>query len=189
MGVAVIAGGFDLVAGFDNTISPIPFDFINLGFQMCFFTFLVKVFDYRKNPLPKKLKRSYEFFEKFGNLSLTIYLFDGILSTILYRVYIASIGNTFRGDFSMIIIFIQTVIIFWVVLVNLFHRHNYKFSMEWFLLNLKSGRFLKRKKSQENSKKTLILSETNADNIQLKMEKTPYLLFSNPAENLIPWIY
>jgi hypothetical protein len=189
LGLIVLIGGFDLIAGFDNTISPIPVDFINLGFQMCFFTFLVKKFDYRNKPLSRSLKRSYEFFEKFGNLSLTIYLFDGLLSTVLYRVYLSSIGNTFRGDFSMIIIFIQTVMIVWIALVKLFHRYNYKFSMEWLLLNLKSGGFLKRKKSQGNSKKAHTIVETNADKLHLKTENPSYLLFSNPVEKNIPWIY
>ena len=148
IGLFIIISGYDILKGFYNTITPIPIEFLNLGLQLILMTYLLRIFDFRSRGMSTSMKKSLEFFQAFGSMSLTIYLFEGVINRILYNIFVLMRGYEFRGDFSLIIIFVQVNVIFWIFIIKVAKKHQYKYSVEWIIFKLKREipKLLKRKR-------------------------------------------
>ena len=163
IGLIVIFSGYDILKGFYNTITPIPIEFLNIGLQLMLLTFLLRIFDFRSRGMSTQMKKSLEFFQAFGSLSLTIYLFEGVINSIFYNIFVLMRGYQFRGDFSLIIIYVQVNVLFWIFIIKIAKKHQNKYSIEWFIFKLKRKipKLLKRKsKSKEH---TVAKSHGNID--------------------------
>ncbi len=125
-----LIAGYDFLQGFNQNIVPIPLEFFNLGSQMIVFLYFYQKFDYSQQPHSTEMKRWTKKMLNYSRLSLTIFILEPVVGQLMYILYVSLIGDSFIGDYSMMIVFCQSLIIFWELAVRVWAKKKFKYSFE-----------------------------------------------------------
>ncbi len=128
--------GFDVISGFHEEMVPLPLQYLNIGLQIIVTLILLNVFDFRNRPLSKNTQKFISAIQKYSALSLTVYVLEPFFSQLWYMLFETMYGGPFFMELPKILLYLETCIIFWWILVKLWDQGKYKFSLEWVMKNL-----------------------------------------------------
>ena len=141
----------------------------NLGGQMVVFTALLKI-DYsspKKREIHKKRAR---IFSLFGNLTLTVYFFEGINSILLYRIFTSIFSINFVSNVWLVFLYEGLIFLIWVIILTLWCQLKFNFTIEYWIgqIENKVRKFFNQRYVQENEPELDVFSEIKNPIIVLK---------------------
>ena len=131
--------GFDPIEKFAEEHVPLPLQFLNLGLQVLVVIWQAKLHDYRpakKAPIRKKsiVGRLSTMFQRYGALSLTIFMLESFISIIYYKITLEITGlSRLDLNIGVALCFEFACILTWFVIVKMWKKHNFKYSAEWMI--------------------------------------------------------
>ena len=127
---------------------PITVYLLNIGLQILLATFLIGRMEYSPRKQRIKSARRSIWLRRFGLMALTIYMFEGILSEILAKIYVQFWPvYPFPSNIVAILTFILLFISIWSIILKSWEKINFKFSLEWMIVNI-VGKLRGRKSSR-----------------------------------------
>ena len=130
---------FDIVGNFAKNHMALPMHLFNLGIQVWVLVFQAKLHDFRskdKKPIRENsiLGRISTILKRYSSLSLTIFLFESLLSIIFYRLLLAVTGLPGIDDkIGLIVVYDLFCILIWFLIINNWDKHHNKYSAEWMI--------------------------------------------------------
>ena len=138
-GLIIIAGIFIGIYGIpDLTLPywPIAMVTINLAIMFTVLIFSIIRFDYATDhKIKKRVKRSI-FFRRFNMITLTIFVFESIISVIWSKVFTFFLKDPFPYNILADFIFLFCVIGTWYVILRIWENYDFKYSIEWMMMRL-----------------------------------------------------
>jgi hypothetical protein len=115
---------------------PITIYLLNIGLQILFFTLLIIKMEYPDYEARKKIAKRTTGVRRFGLLALTVYIFEGMLSDILGKLYIPLWGPGFvlKDSPLAMAIFVALDLGVWYLILRIWERWDFKYSIEWWLV-------------------------------------------------------
>ncbi len=117
---------------------PLELLFFSLGCMLLFFPGLVKKIEYASQEEKIRIAKRSLFIRRFGVATLTLYIIEGTLNTVLSSIFHKIFGqlnnfnqpNAFMTNVPAILLFVLTYIVFWFIFVYFWSKIGYKFGFE-----------------------------------------------------------
>lgn len=139
VGLIILAGIFIGTYGIpDLTLSywPIAIVTINLAIMFTVLIFGFLRFDYAsENKMKKRVNRSV-FFRRFNMITLTIFVFESILSVLWARIFTFFLNDPFPYNILADLLFLFCVIGTWYVILRIWELFDFKYSIEWVMIKI-----------------------------------------------------
>jgi hypothetical protein len=126
--------GFDIVSGFAYEMTPWPLQFNVIGSQIITLTILLRIFDFNKKPYPKHRTKTASFLKKYSNISLTIYIFEPVISQTVFMVFFYFNGGPIYTNFPLILLFVSICMGIWMLITLNWAKIKNVGSFEWLMM-------------------------------------------------------
>jgi hypothetical protein len=134
------------IARFAEEAIPIPLSIFALSTQQLLLLLFIRTQDYAKNE-EKRVKAAHRttFWRRYSIFSLTGYSINTAIETKIYAIFTSFWGSSvdYSGGSGLIVwnwlqiaSFVLCVWVFWEIVVRIWAKYNYKFSLDWFLVQL-----------------------------------------------------
>ncbi len=132
------------IARFAEETIPIPLTIISLSTQQLLLLLFIRNQDYAKSEVKRvRAARRTTFWRRYSIFSLTGYALNTAIATKIYTVFVSFWGSSVDYSVSpgiivwnawQIIGFVLFMWGFWEIVVRIWSRYDYKFSLDWFLV-------------------------------------------------------
>jgi hypothetical protein len=112
-------------------IHPFSYYMLNLGLEFCLFTFVMSRFEFHPNR--KQYARWSISLRRWGLVSLTAFLLEGIIANLLILLLRAIFGDIMSNPAFIIFVFAPILVILWVQALKWWQLHDFKYSIEWWI--------------------------------------------------------
>lgn len=139
VGLIILAGIFIEIYGIpDLTLPywPIAMVTINLAIMFTVLIFCFFRFDYASENKIKKRVNRFVFFRRFNMITLTIFVFESIISVVWARIFIFFLTDPFPYNILADVVFLFCVIGTWYVILRIWERIDFKYSIEWVMIKI-----------------------------------------------------
>jgi hypothetical protein len=116
---------------------PFFFQLGNLGLTILLSAWFMERMDfYEKESIFSKPERTL-WVRRFGFVSLSVYLLEGVIVAIFYRIFVSIFGlEIFPWNPIAALAFVVLSLLFWVVVLPLWEKKEFKYSFEWIAVNI-----------------------------------------------------
>ena len=138
-GLLILTGIFLIIYGIpDLTLSywPVTMATVNLIIMFLVMTLTIIRFEYAPKHLLRKRAQRSLFFRRFNMITLTIFVFESIIAVLWAKLFMLLIIDPFPYNVPADITYLFCVIGTWYVILRLWEKINYKFSIEWCIMKL-----------------------------------------------------
>lgn len=143
--ILAVMTGFDVVSSVGLEELPLALHLLNLGVISFVFAFSLALNDYC-SPEKQIIRRTRtKFFLRFSRASLTVYMTERFMGNQIFRIFRLLFGDsldyslaspTFLWSPVIILFYLFVNVIFWAVVLKLWEKYGYRYSIEWFLSKL-----------------------------------------------------
>jgi len=126
--------GFHFVELTWNTV-PTKIHFLDMGLIVIVATLLLDLSEFRSSGCRGKLMRWTVILQRFGRVSLSIFLTETFVSVLLLKAYLPLWGtDVFPRQPQAIVPFLAIVVLLWACIVSVWERYGYRYGIEWLLI-------------------------------------------------------
>ena len=128
----------------DYELYPKELLFLSLGLMFLLIIPIVKKIEFRSAEKRAKIAKKTMFLKKFGNITLSLYVFEpvinGTLGTVFHLLFNGGVLYPFgspdpymTNDFA-VLLFGFTFVTFWILFVHFWSKTNYKYGLEYLII-------------------------------------------------------
>lgn len=128
-----ILGITDINVFFSSSPQHFSFYTLNLALQCFLFTWLVGKLDYSDPVKREKYAKWTLGVRRWGLISLTIFLAEGVVGTTFSMLFNAIFGDLMKNYVFIFFVFTPIVIYIWVAFQEAWDKHDFRYSIEWLL--------------------------------------------------------
>ena len=125
--------GFDMIGTFANELVLLQMQCLNIGLMIYLLGICYYIFDVRVSKNKIKKRTFLKFIRKYSDLSLTIYILEPLIAQSWYLLFIYLHKGPFATNFPLIMLYITTIVVTWVMIILFWKKFNNKFSFEWLM--------------------------------------------------------
>ena len=126
---------------------PISMVTINLTLMILVITILIIRYEYASPKMHAILAKRSLFFRRFSMITLTIFVFESIITVIWAKIFSFIFSNPFPYNVIADFLFLCCVLTTWYIIVRIWEKNNFKYSIEWFMIRINA--WITGKKSQK----------------------------------------
>ncbi len=161
-GIFISINGLNLDPTAFGSFLPLEIQLIDLGYILLIQMIFMEILEFRaphkmegakkeekEGENKKKLNRT-QILKRFGDITMTIYIFESLLCVLNLKWYMPlwNIIPSFPGDaYAQVFTFVGIEFILWLIIAKLWEKKDYKFSIEWWIMRLRR-RILNRESSK-----------------------------------------
>ena len=109
---------------------------VNLAIMFTVLIFCILRFDYApEHKVKKRVNRSF-FFRRFNMITLTIFVFESIISVFWAKTFTFFLNDPFPYNILADFVFLFCVIGTWYVILRMWERIDFKYSIEWVMMKI-----------------------------------------------------
>ena len=123
-----------IIFGLPNIYNPVQeFEFymLNLGLQFCVFGYVIDKHDFAPNRKQVAVKTMW--MRRWGLVSLTSFLMEGIVANLLLIPFRWIFGDLMKNPIFVIAVFGPVLMTIWIQILIRWQFYDFKYSLEWFL--------------------------------------------------------
>jgi hypothetical protein len=118
-------------------IIPLPLHIFNLSLMLIFTVWLFQRYDYSSPEKRIIYAKRTTMIRRVGMTSLTVYLFESLVSVMIWRIFIIIGGNDiFPWNFGILLLYLFLVEFAWYGILRLWEKNSFKYSVEWFIVQI-----------------------------------------------------
>ena len=115
---------------------PIAMVTVNLAIMFTVLIFCILRFDYASDHKVKKRVNRSLFFRRFNMITLTIFVFESIISVLWAKIFTFFLNDPFPYNILADFVFLFCVIGTWYVILRIWERIDFKYSIEWVMMKI-----------------------------------------------------
>jgi len=139
IGLMIFAGLFISIYGIPDLTLPywsVAMVTVNLAIMFTVLIFCILRIDYAsEHKLKKRVNRSL-FFRRFNMITLTIFVFESIISVLWKNIFTFFLNDPFPYNILADIVFLLCVIGTWYGILRIWERIDFKYSIEWIIIKI-----------------------------------------------------
>ena len=156
-GIFILNNGIDISTESFGLFLPIELQVLGFGVIQILMIIFIELVEYSRKS-PKKIFKSTRFWQRFGKITLTAYIFESVLCILNMKWYIPLWKMLPQTSFILhleLFIFVGMQLALWYGIILLWEKKNFKFSVEWFMIVI-------RRKLVKSQSKRLYVKEVTA---------------------------
>ncbi|MBA7566361.1 hypothetical protein ES708_08052 [subsurface metagenome] len=134
-GIFILINGFNLSPESFGLFLPIELQILDFAVIQIYIIIFIELVRYSKKSLAK-IYKSTLIWQRFGNVTMTAYIFESVLCILNMKWYIPlweMLPQTSLILHLEVFIFVGMQVALWYGIILLWEKKNYKFSVEWFI--------------------------------------------------------
>lgn len=126
--------GFHFIELTMNAI-PMKIHFLDMGLILIAATMLLEISEFRDPVRQERFARRTRILQRFGRVSLSIFLSETLVAVLFMKPYLALWGvSVFPRQPQVTLPFLAFLVLFWAGVARIWERYEYKYGVEWFLV-------------------------------------------------------
>ena len=150
-GILILINGFNLSTDNFGLFLPLELQILDFAVIQILMIIFIEVVEYSKKS-PKKIIKSTRIWQRYGKITMTVYIFESVLCILNMKWYIP-LWEMFPQT-SLILhlelfIFVGMQLALWYGIILLWEKKNFKFSVEWFTIIIRK-KLIKKEEDIDN---------------------------------------
>ncbi|RLF59483.1 MAG: hypothetical protein DRN27_02505 [Thermoplasmata archaeon] len=140
---------------------PVAMVAVNLMIMVFVTTLLILRYKYSSEKTQEKIMKRSIFFRRFSMITLTIFVFESIIAVIWAKIFIFIFKDPFPFNVFADVLYLFCVISTWYIILRVWERFDFKYSIEWFMMKIISK--INGKKSHKLDVKTVLYQSFHSE--------------------------
>ena len=115
---------------------PVAMVAVNLMIMVFVTTLLILRYKYSSEKTQEKIMKRSIFFRRFSMITLTIFVFESIIAVIWAKIFIFIFKDPFPFNVFADVLYLFCVISTWYIILRVWERFDFKYSIEWFMMKI-----------------------------------------------------
>jgi hypothetical protein len=115
---------------------PVMMVAVNLTIMILVTTLFILRYEYSSEKTQQKLAKRSIFLRRFSMITLTIFVFESIIAVIWANIFTFLFDNPFPFNILADVLFLFCVLVTWYIIVRVWEKIDFKYSIEWFMMKI-----------------------------------------------------